>query len=757
MIGGNESVIKNISIKNVATYDQEGINMENLKKINFIYGNNGTGKTTLSEFLRMPQNFPECTIDWNDRELKIFVYNRNFVKENFKEDNSVKGIFTLGKESVELQSAINELKEKIKRHLESEDDLSEKISTSKNELNKLIETFKDSCWEIKKNMDKLELKETIEGYRNSRDKFMQKFLDEAENNHGDVRTLEELKKRYESLYKLNDEKLTKYDQIPKIESFLEDDNIFQTKIIGKEDVDISRLINKLQISDWVKQGQIISKHTEGVCPFCQQSLPESFEEKLNLYFDQTYTENIQRLESVSKTYIESVTRIISKIESLISIADSFIDKSKVENYFELIKSKFEENKLLINTKLKEPSRSIGLVKISEFILSINQLVAEANQKIDNHNQLIENIKAEKESLSKAVWRYIVERNKTNYIRFKKEKEVFEKKLIGLEASKQKKASYRQKFEQELIQKQQQVTSVHYSILEINRVLEAYGFTTFRLAAAEKDGNYKIVRQNGEDAHDTLSEGERSFITFLYFYQLLKGSNDVKDIQAEKVVVVDDPISSLDSNVLFIVSSLIRKIMFDIKDGTSDVKQLFILTHNIYFHKEVTYNHGNKNFGEASYWILRKNSERTSIQRYLKNPIKTSYELLWQELRNPNNRSQITVQNIMRRILENYFKFFGNTDLDDLENAFEDEERLICRSLLTWINDGSHSVNEDLYIESNDDIVNRYMLVFKKIFEKTSHQAHYEMMMRDFELQDTNISEASSELIVGMREVAGTSE
>lgn len=144
----------------------------------------------------------------------------------------------------------------------------------------------------------------------------------------------------------------------------------------------------------------------------------------------------------------------------------------------------------------------------------------------------------------------------------------------------------------------------------------------------------------------------------------------------------------------------------------------------------------------------------SLHKILDRP---SYELLWQELRNPNNRSQITVQNIMRRILENYFKFFGNTDLDDLENAFEDEEKLICRSLLTWINDGSHSVNEDLYIESNDDIVNRYMLVFKKIFEKTSHQAHYEMMMRDFELQDTNISEAFSELIVGMREVAGTSE
>lgn len=324
-------------------------------------------------------------------------------------------------------------------------------------------------------------------------------------------------------------------------------------------------------------------------------------------------------------------------------------------------------------------------------------------------------------------------------------------------SKQKKTNFKEGFEQELIQKQQQVTSVHYSVLEINRILKSFGFTSFLLDAAEENGNYKIIRENGEDAHETLSEGEKSFITFLYFYQLLKGSNDVKDIHAEKVVVIDDPISSLDSNVLFIVSSLVRKLMFEIKDGASDVKQIFVLTHNIYFHKEVTFSHGNKSFGEASYWVLRKSNEITSIEQYSKNPIKTSYELLWKELRNPVNRNHITIQNIMRRILENYFKFFGNTDLDDLEHKFDEDEKLICRSLLSWINDGSHSISEDLYIESNEDIVSRYMIVFKKIFENKNHQAHYEMMMRDFELQDTITSEAISEMTTGMKEVARATE
>ncbi|WP_340681296.1 AAA family ATPase [Paenibacillus elgii] len=72
------------------------------------------------------------------------------------------------------------------------------------------------------------------------------------------------------------------------ESQLEEEPMFQKRIIGKDDVDIASLITKLQISDWVKQGHIISKETEGICPFCQQSLPNFFEEKLNSYFDQTY-------------------------------------------------------------------------------------------------------------------------------------------------------------------------------------------------------------------------------------------------------------------------------------------------------------------------------------------------------------------------------------------------------------------------------------------------------------------------------------
>lgn len=62
-------------------------------------------------------------------------------------------------------------------------------------------------------------------------------------------------------------------------------------------------------------------------------------------------------------------------------------------------------------------------------------------------------------------------------------------------------------------------------------------------------------------------------------------------------MIDDPISSLDSSVLFMVSSLVRQLMFDIKNNSTDIKQLFVLTHNIYFHKEITFNQGKKVMGK----------------------------------------------------------------------------------------------------------------------------------------------------------------
>ena len=48
-------MIKTISMKNVASY-REPVVFEECKKINFIYGTNGSGKSTISRFLNNIDN-----------------------------------------------------------------------------------------------------------------------------------------------------------------------------------------------------------------------------------------------------------------------------------------------------------------------------------------------------------------------------------------------------------------------------------------------------------------------------------------------------------------------------------------------------------------------------------------------------------------------------------------------------------------------------------------------------------------------------
>jgi wobble nucleotide-excising tRNase len=126
--------------------------------------------------------------------------------------------------------------------------------------------------------------------------------------------------------------------------------------------------------------------------------------------------------------------------------------------------------------------------------------------------------------------------------------------------------------------------------------------------------------------------------------------------------------------------------------------------------------------------LRKNNNITEIQAYeRKNPINTSYELLWHELTRPN-LSGITTQNIMRRIIESYFKLVGKYGDDVLINKFPTaQEREICRSLICWINDGSHGVTDDLFVEQIGVTAEKYQEVFKNIFKYMNHEEHYTMM------------------------------
>lgn len=718
-------MITEIEIKDCASYDPTGIVLKDLKEINFIYGANGSGKTTISNVIANLQSFPKCQISWkNNLELKPYVYNRNFIDVNFSKSKYLKGVFTLGKGGKDAKDQIDAKKaeiDKVNADIVANVAGIEKQKTEK-ELNET--TFEGDCW-VKYQQLKDIFKPAFKGcsYKNT---FKDRCKAEA-NNTAALLDLEVLKEKANRIYSGSTE--------PKVDISLFDFRILEEteahliwgkKILGKEDVDIAAMIKKLNNSDWVKQGRPFYSVNDGFCPFCQQKTPDNLESKLNEYFNETYVNQLKTLTDQKAEYATKTSLLVSEIASLLNSKNDMVDNVRLEELKKMVEIKIEANKGKIEAKIKEPSSTITFDTIKTELDLINELITTAKKKIELHNQTVKNITRESSQLTKEVWRYIIEQLKSVYQNYNAKNITFTKSIEGLEKSKKANEDKLKILKAEIAELEQLNTGVEHTKNEINTLLEKFGFTNFKLAeATEEKGSYQIIRPNGERVERTLSEGEKTFITFLYFYHWLKGSIDKDLISVDRVVVFDDPISSLDCDVLFIVSHLIRKTIEEIRSKTSNIKQIIILTHNVYFHKEVTYNKGKgtNKLSDETFWILRKKNDVSNIVKYDKNPIQTSYELLWREVK--ENPDSVTIENSLRRIIENYFKMFGGISPDDIINKLDDEDKMTAASLLSWSNAGSHGLNDDLYIAADSE---KYLKVFKIIFQRTKHIEHYNMMM-----------------------------
>jgi wobble nucleotide-excising tRNase len=722
-------MIKTISIKNIASYDNEGIILNDLKKINFIYGANGTGKTTISNFIadKINTEYLYCNIKWEQGEkLNTLVYNKKFRENNFG-NGKIEGVFTLGEATKDDINLIEEKQEKLK-NLKDEGTKKNNTLEKQKELKlKAVDNFKESVWlNVYKKYEK-EFKEAFQGSM-QKESFKNKLLSEFDTNTSLLQNIDNLKEKAKTIFGETPEsiQLIKSIEFDKI-IFIENEVIWTEKIIGKLDVDISGLIQKLNINDWVNQGRLYLQ--DDICPFCQnETITESFKKQLEDYFDESFTTSIKKIEEFSDKYNRLTSNIINELTQI----EAKLDIDKFSSYLKTLVSQINSNKILLIEKIKEPSRSIRLTSTKEQCDSIEKLIDNANVEIKNHNDIVVNFKTERSLLVQSIWKYIIEEEKTNINSYKSKIKGLDNGISNLTKDVDDKRNSYLNLNNEIKELTKNVTSIQPTVDEINKTLHYYGFDNFEIVPSVIDENhYQIKRENGKLAESTLSEGEITFITFLYFLQLAKGSTDKETITDERILVIDDPISSLDSNILFVVSTLIKDIIKNIKNNIGNIKQLLLLTHNVYFHKEVSFIDGRTmECNRTNYWILRKNNKISSIQSFnMENPIKTSYQLLWNEIKNKDRNSIVTIQNTMRRIIENYFKMLGGYKDDYLIQKFTSkEEQEIFKSLICWINDGSHSISDDLFIESQDDTVDKYLKVFKDIFILTKHKGHYDMMM-----------------------------
>lgn len=157
----------------------------------------------------------------------------------------------------------------------------------------------------------------------------------------------------------------------------------------------------------------------------------------------------------------------------------------------------------------------------------------------------------------------------------------------------------------------------------------FGHQELSLKSEETENGYKfeVIRQ-GQKAHN-LSEGECSLIAFCYFMAKLE---DVETKGHKPIIYIDDPISSLDSNHIFFVFSLINSEI--VKPGK--FSQLFISTHNLDFLKylkRLVPKDGESNNLERRYFIIERTSVESNLRlmpKYLKSYV-TEFNYLFHQL------------------------------------------------------------------------------------------------------------------------------
>lgn len=754
-------MITRIELNQVATY-KNTVQINDLKKVNFFFGNNGCGKSTIARlFHNISQNeipsspFNNCSIDgFNRIEEQILVFDSDFVQNNFYSNTELSGIFSLDEKNEEIDTNIkNEYLtlENIEKSILEKDEEKEKLEDSKRqEYFNIVE----DCWshnkQFQENFNKIYL-----GGR--KDPFFEKLVEINKTAYSskDLNYISEKYKKYylEQLAKIeNNISINYFNEIIDLEKKL--NNALEEIILGSNDVPIASIINELNNSAWIQQGiNLLNKEKEiQHCPFCQkQTIDKDLLQQFESYFDTTREEKIKNIKELYSKYSAKVSSFNSNLKTLTDFDLIKFDVLQIQNQLTSILNKNEKEiqAKIVNPNEKKKLETIGLFKIE---------IEKVNENIRIHNEEIDNIEQSQQELTDEIWKYISHQVKEKINSFKIANNSNIEKLEQLKSEIDTLKNLKIQSKDKIKEWQKQTVNTQKAVDSINDLLIKNNFTGFKIQKKETENNiikYYILRE-GETSDNhvfkTLSEGEKNFIAFLYFYQLCLGTNDTENTK-KKIIVIDDPVSSMDSQVLFFVSTLIRRLIAKKGKGrdqqgnnlidqlkNENIEQVFILTHNIFFYKEIALAFGKRICNSTSYFNIKKINNNSVVERIHKyeNVAFTDYQLLWQEIKkDESEKISISLMNNMRRIVESYGNFMGLIDGVDLWSLKEDipeesAENLIITALISEMQDGSHSVspnNEIYFTRISNESRDVALKSFELLFEKINGKSHYDMMMQ----------------------------
>ena len=695
------------SFKNYSGPDKE------FKQKNIIFGYNGRGKSSLAKGI-----IQEFLKDNENKESNYRFFNRNYISDNLilkeSKDSKIKGVIAnFGKKDVDIEKQIELLELNIVDTKKLEEEIRQLDKNIRTEIDKIHDNKKGNISIQKKPTSKTN-KEVILLY--NEDIAKAKKIENNEEKLIDFKGDNALEKQ-----KLNIEKIN----IPIIE-IIDNNEIVKVKDIFSRTYDDIEIPSS-KVVEWISIG--LSIHHKGdKCKFCGGNPNLDFI-KQNV---EKYNSNEKQKAAVAlndfKTRLEI---LLSQIDNLLLVKDNISNnlEKDVSNNFNNIQTSrkaLENIKEIVVKKIENINLEIYF-NYEEFISILNKIEKSYNEIIlekKNEIKLIDDKISKLNILIKGAIGLEIRRNTfiNNNIELAEEKKKTLKEINTKNKENLNKIENLKMSKSNTKDFAEHISGI-LSMLEVNLKLDVL------------NDNYIIKQSVTNDILrlEDISEGEQNLLALLYFYYELFEDNEQKRLKNTiKLIVIDDPIASVDDVNKMYVLELVKKLC-ELENA-----QIFIFTHVWDDFCNICYNKKDKEDTPFRFYEVKKDSNGSKIidTKTNETPYKHGFKEIYEFSLKPNCNDMSDCEiyhypNIMRKILEEFLEFkvknslptysnFNNIKLVLCGNNPSRNDELAIGTLLNVCNILSHKVSRN-----PDEILKSAKFLMTKI--KNVDELHFNTM------------------------------
>lgn len=659
-------------------------------RISFIYGRNGSGKTSISNAFESLKNNTNSEFEniilqdfdsndiilQDDEKNRIYVFSEKFIDEKVKFSNDGMNTIVMFGEQIEIEEELESKKkelEDLKKKYEEAKKSDDEYNDEKNNKspfyykNLIINNLKsDTGWAAREQKLKQSTRKSSVSESTVEAIIMTPYKRDVKD---DIKKLDDFT-QFLITAQSNSMKypLLSFDYSLKDNYSKNLKQLLNKKIEKPELTDREKLIFDLMRKgnqSNVESAQEYFESDVDYCPYCFQNISSDYREKLLNEFKTVLNDNVSsHIKEIEEYIIPLVDLDLYPYLNLNNKLCNDINNTVVtiNKHIENINNLISEKKNNIYVPISDANIKIEqlLNKLTEFVNQLSKEILDFNNKVDNKKKT----ELECQELNKIISRNEIDSLLKSYNDALKKRDTNSKCISELI----KQGNQIKKIINDLNSKK---LNFNIALNKINKDLSYIFFSKDRLSVRYEDDKYVVLSYGNKVDLNKLSIGERNAIALCYFFaQVLENTSETNEYSNDFFLLIDDPISSFDFENKVGVYSFIRSKLSKILSNNINNK-LIIFTHEI-----EAMNHFQKyanEFKDFSFtYLTLYNKQTKKLDKFDKNGYTQAFISTYNYVMNPTDEEDLIIGNSMRKVIEAFSTFQCK---QDIESFMRDEDIL----------------------------------------------------------------------------------